>query len=206
MVIDKDIVIRYSKAGYWQYAHILMKDNDIEQVIFNPSYVKSDEVPSLKGMRTVEEILEVIRQFSYGNLADIHLINNELPEYHNHKVKKSVNRAVQKVNNVIRKEAVKILTDHIAPILRQNKWKFTVSWMGIPVIAVENESNEWVNVRENSDYRLIDFICYRFLNSLRMMESKGMTPEHELSFNAIPQFIGMLETEDLIKLDLYINL
>lgn len=164
--------IRYAYAGIYQYADIRFKDGIIFDKSFRPRYVSNNTVvPSLDNADNIEEILEIIKGFSYNKRAEIYLINGNYPEYHyNEQVKVDVKIHSDIINNTIKEELYLFFTTHIAPILIKNNWFISTSWCGHPVLINKDENGEWQNIKNERDGDLIEFMCFRLLNEVGLYD------------------------------------
>ncbi|MFW6008725.1 MAG: hypothetical protein ACOCP8_05595 [archaeon] len=122
---DKKITIKYTYGGINQYEDFYLKNDKVVFKNFNPSWCKPEDVPSLEGLETIEEILEVIKKFSFCGRAEIYLINDTFPEVYENR--KDLSETKQKVSKFLEKVYYDYFIETIAPIFDKNGWKFTRS-------------------------------------------------------------------------------
>jgi len=206
--IEKSITIRYSKAGYNQYATFGVVEDKVTSKSFYPSYVNIDDVPSLDGADTIEDILKIIRDFSYNNDADIYSINGEMPEYFNNTtVKESITKYSDLLRNAIEDTFLKFFNENILPIINKNNWKLAHSWCGKPVLVEKDENEGWNNIKDNKDSTLIDFICSDFLSesmSINLDVRSHCEHSDEMSVNGLVHFIGYIPNIKLVEIGVLI--
>jgi hypothetical protein len=167
IIIDKRYTIKYSKSGIYQYADFSYVEDKLVHHTFNPNYVNTEEVPSINSANNIEDILMIVKNFSYCNRAEIYKINGVFPEYyHNTSIKEYFKDSSVKFNKFIGEMSLEFFDNYIIPILTKNKWKISRSWAGYPVI-ISKLKKEWCNVdSQNKDYKLIEFISFKFLQEI----------------------------------------
>jgi hypothetical protein len=163
--IDKSVIIKYSKAGINQYATVNLDKDKITSTQFTPFWVNSIEVPSLESCKTLEEILNIIAEFSF-NTATIHLINGQLPAYY---YNKDLSKGVDIYKEEFYSKKSKMITDffkkYLAPIMDRNKWKFSSSHIGRPILIYKNEEGEWDNILEDEDSQLLSYVIQEIIDT-----------------------------------------
>lgn len=209
ITIDKSFTIRYSKSGVYQYADFKYSNGKLISNSFRPNWVKLNEIPSLDGIEAIEDILRIIKDFSYGNHAEIYLINGVFPEYYNNKtVTDSIESCEKSFEIFIHQLCLDFFKKEILPILEKNAWKISYSWAGYPVF-IEKIDGEWDNIKSNPrDSNLIDFICNKFIKevlqinlSIDLFSEQGYYKKE-----SFPVFFKYLSEEDLIKLNILVKL
>lgn len=206
--IDKNITIKYSKAGVSQYAHFSIVNDKIVNYTFNPSWVNIEDVPSLEGLETIEEVLEVIKEFSYCNSAEIYTINDELPEYYNdNSLKDSVKDSAKAVSEYIENFCLNFFLRTVNPILERNNWKLGYSWCRRPIL-IENIDGEWNNIKENKESILIDWVCAEFLNEALDLRIKSnvQSEQGDISVNGLIPLITRIDHDKLKEEGIIIEL
>jgi hypothetical protein len=173
----KNYTIRFVYAGINQYANF----KEIDGKIINPylpiSYAKASEVPTLDGLETIEEILEVIKSISYCNRAEIYLVNNE-PIFYNVKTNKTVNLIGDRFKKFRELEAITFFEKHIEPIIKKNKIFITHSNFYYLVLIEKNKDGEWDNARD-SKTKEINYLAYKFLNQFNKIKI-DLTPQSNI--------------------------
>ncbi len=204
--IDKSYTIKYSKAGVRQYADFNEKDGVIVSKSFNPSWVKISEVPSLDNANTIDEILEIIKEFSYDT-AEIYLINGQLPKYYrNKKLKSDIKARIKIVDEIIAKQCTEFLIKNVVPILIKNKWFIGYSWCGKPIVIYKNRKGEWDNVRDNK-LQYLEYICYVLISGFGLSDDNiDFRREHsEPIIDGFSHLIKYVPEDELNKTNLVIN-
>jgi len=192
--VVKSYTITYVYAGIEQKATFRAdKDGNFLVKDFHPSYCKISDVPSLDNAKTIKEILEIIKRFSYNARAEITAING-IPKYfyYKTKIRKDIKKRAGLIDDFIGKQCTEIFTEHIEPILIKKKWFITRSHIGIPVLAYINKNNEWANIPECNDEKVIEYMCNSFLNKFGLG-----------SDNRFYNFFNYLSQEELEKKGLY---
>lgn len=205
---EKTYTIKYSKSGILQYADFKYKEGKLVYHNFRPSYAKITDVPSLENLNEIEDILEVIKKFSYANRAEIYLINGRYPELYQHPtIDKSLEKADETYSNFVGKLTTDFFKKELLPLIRKNKWKVSYSWMGMPVL-IKKVKGEWDNIDSNHrDAKIIDFICNKFINNiLRLDEKLDLRSEHGYSSSdSFPIFLRYIPEKELEDLNILIK-
>ena len=81
----KTYTIKYVYAGINQYADFKEVGGKIIFPSFYPSWAKSEDVPDVSCLESIDEILKVIKSFSYNRRAEIYLIDGMLATYYSNK-------------------------------------------------------------------------------------------------------------------------
>ena len=204
ITIDKRYTIRYSKAGVRQFADFNYSKDKFISHSFRPSWVKQDEFPSFEGIEHIEDFLRIIKEWSYGNQAEIILINGNPPNYTSQDV---IRKCEIEFREYFNSFCLKVFTSEILPILKRKRWKISKSWMGRNVL-IRKIKNEWDNVDSNDkDSILIDCICNRFLNNVLNLDIE-LDFRHEYVYSSgdsFPIFIGWIKEEELVKLNIFLK-
>jgi len=207
--VETRYTIRYSKAGYYQYATFYVDtDGKINNKRFHPSHVNVNNIPSLENANTINEILEIIKEFSYGNKAEIYLINSQPPFYYNNpELKQRIKTRIDIVNETISKQCTEFFLKDVVPILIQNNWMVTTSHIGMPVLACKDDNNEWCNIKNGKDNEL-EYICYSFITGLGLYnDNVNMCQEHgSPSINGFRYLIKHVNQDVIIEKGLYLEL
>ena len=201
--------IKYSKAGIYQYADFHYKDDVLVYNSFYPNWVKKGEIPSFENVNKIDEVLDIIRKFSYGNNAEIYKINHVLLDYYNNvTIEDELIDYSNKFNNFINSITLEFFKNNILPILKKNKWKITYSRFGHPVLAIK-KNGEWDNVlRENKDSIFTDYMCHKFLNDV-MNIFINISDQNEMgsySSENFAIFMKYISNNDLTKLKIFFEL
>ena len=198
--------IRYVYAGIYQYAEFSVENGNVIRKMFNPSYVKTGETPSLEDANTMEEILEIISKFS-KRPADIFLINGNIPAYENNEaVKTDINKHVEAIEYIINKECFEFFTNHVIPIMVENNWYISTAWTGRPILISKNEENEWDNIKETDQSYLIEYMCYKLLNDLSLYSEKvDFRQEHQKPIlNGFSRMFAHITHEQILSTGLFV--
>lgn len=204
--------IKYSKGGINQYADVIYKDGVFAFHTFSPSWVKSEEIPSLEGLTNVTDILQVIKGFAYGNRAEVYLINGCPPAYyHNTEVRDAIKEYGEAYDKLAREASLEFFKAYVQPILKRKKWKIASAWSGYPVLVHKDKDAEsgWNNINHRDrDNIALEFMCSQFtrsaLNQGKSLELKG---EHEPYVSGhVAKLLSNIPDEELVKLKLFINL
>jgi hypothetical protein len=202
-MIDTTYTIRYSKGGIAQFANFNYSDGVLKSHNFCPRFVKISEIPSLEGLNEIEDILKVIKDWSFCNQARIILKNGNLPDY---KSDEKINKCSQDFEKFFNKLCFDFFKSEILPILRKNKWKISVSWAGC-IILIKKYKKEWVNVdSEHNDSMLIDNICNEFLRKVINSRTElNFSYQHRYSSgNSFSEFFSWLPRNELEKTKIFI--
>jgi hypothetical protein len=113
-IIDKTYTIKYSKGGVNQFANFNYSKGKLISYNFRPIWVKLNEVPSLDGLEKIEDVLDVIKKWSYCNQAEIILIDGDLPNY---KSKEITNEYAEEFDKFFRNLSTNFFKSEILPIL-----------------------------------------------------------------------------------------
>lgn len=198
--VDKTYTIKYSKAGIYQYADFLYKDDILAHNSFYPSWTKKEEVPLLDGINNINEILKIIKKFAYNNNAEIYKINRVFPEYYNNKtIKDDLENLSNKFNFFINELSESFFTNQILPVLKRNRWKISNSWTGYPILI--KKIKKWDNVdSQHKDYKLIDYMAHRFLSDV-MSINEDIEDKGEMGYYKSDNFAIFLKyiSEDFLN-------
>ena len=205
--ISKRYTIKYSKSGINQYADFIYQYGTLVYNTFNPSYTKKEEIPSLEGITDIQDILNVIKAFSYNNRAEIYLIDGVFPEYYENKVvQEDIELIEDNYQYYINSTTLVFFKKHLLPELRKKRWKITYSWAGYPVLIKKNKK-EWVNV-DSKESRMVDFICYEYVRQvtggIEPLELESETGH--INNNGFMRLFNLINKKDLEKLKILINL
>ena len=165
MKIDKRYTIKFSYAGIWQYAEFYEKDGKLINNRLFVSYSNEKDIPSIEGLETIGEVLEVIKTFSY-NEPVIYLINGTPVTYHNNdEAKKYLTKFNDKFDTFRKTETIKYFESVLEPIIIKNKWYISTSHIGFPILIEKNDDEgEWDNVKDDYDF---EFLCYKFISHFK---------------------------------------
>lgn len=180
--VDKLYTIKFSKSGISQRADF----NEVNGKIYNPSlsvqYCKSDEVPSLENLDNIEDILAVIKEFSYGNQAEITLINSMPINYYKNIKAREYNKSFNlKFDQFIEIEAIKYFETILEPIMKRNKFFISTSHIGMPVL-IKKYNGEWDNIKGDKDSDF-NYLCKQFTSKFK---SNDKSYDFQNFFNCIP--------------------
>lgn len=198
--------IKFSKMGINQYATVTTDlKNKIIGTNFYPSYINTDKVPLIEGLKTLEEIINIIAKFSYDGFAEVHLINNLLPLYYNNKkLRASIDNANEEIDLVIEKVFSNVFKESIVPIMIANNWKISTSKYGVPVLIYLTEGGEWDNIKKNKDSILIDYLGSKLDDSVGYLD---LTPQHsDISIDGFRVFMRHISIDTLKELGLFVQL
>jgi len=166
--IDKRYCIAFSKAGIRQYAEFSEKDGKLYNPSFSASYTKTDEIPSVENLETIEEVLEVIKKFAYCNKAEILLINGQPVNYYNNdKAKNEATIIGDKFEKFKESEAISYFEKILEPIMKENKWFISRSHIGFPVLIEKNKEGEWDNIKRDGKDFDFNYLCYKFASNFK---------------------------------------
>lgn len=197
--IDKTYTIKYSKSGVSQYSDFEYSNGKLISYSFNPSWTKTEDVPSLEGLNDIEDILKVIKDFSFANQAEIYLINDEpVYFYENKTAKKSIKSINEKYEKFMEQISYDFFMENIKPLLTENNFKISTSWCGMPVLIKKDEEGEWQNI-EREEGKEIDYLCYNFLHEVGLSnESINLKTETGYySLKGFSNFFKFLPTEKI---------
>lgn len=197
--------IKYSKRGINQYAEVRCIDNKVISKELNCRYCTIDELPSLDTASTLEEILKIIKEFSYTKEAVVYLINGEFPAYYiqQGKVKKSLETAEEKYRLFMNDLAFNFFKTELLPLLERNNWKLTTSIWGVVVCAVESADGKADNIPPNQpDYNLMVSICNKFFQEVlgTRVDVKNYPEQDYLEDEYFANFFDYINFEDLKKI------
>jgi hypothetical protein len=205
----KRYTIRYSYAGINQYADLNYSGDTLVHCNFMPRYCKGVDIPSLDGLNDIADIISVIEKFS-GRKAEVYLIDYELAEYYlNAPVKEVVHTAKAKYDEFVTTLVREFFDSVLLPIIIENDWKITRSWVGVPVL-IEMREGEWDNVK-SSDPKVVNFeyICYKFSHGILGKGDKmELITEQSWHIDAdrFKYLYGYLDDEKLTELGILITL
>ncbi len=204
IVINRSYTIKYSKGGIAQFADFNYSENKLVSNSFRPNWVKTNEIPSLEDLEKIEDILKVIKDWSYANQAEIILIDNNVPNY---KSKQITQKYADEFKLFFLNFCTNFFKSEILPILKKNKWKISYSWMGQPIL-IKKVKKEWNNVDSyHKDSKLIDCICNRFLKKVLKSDTElNFKAEHGyISGNSFKEFFYWLDESQLLVLKVFIK-
>jgi len=194
MNVDKSYTIRFSYAGINQYATFYEVKGKLHNPRLSISYCK-EKMPDISNA-TIEEILEIIKEVSYCNKAEIYLINGSPVNYYNNKkAKKHVSSFADKFGEFIEVEAKKFFEEILEPLMKKNKWFISFSHIGIPVLIKKDEAGEWDNIK--NDEREFDFqyLCYQFVSNFRKVDISIKNEYSNHISNVFSFFYGCISSE-----------
>jgi hypothetical protein len=208
MRIDKSYTIRYSKGGILQYADFKYHQGKLVHSSFMPSWVRADEVPDISQLTDINEILEVIKGFSYGNRAEIYLINGQPPFMENRTQEKEFTKGISiKLEAFYQKEITRYYKKFLKPFILKNGWSIGKSGVGYPVLIKQYDTDkygetqplDWDNVRTCPETYEFEYLCQDILINLGLTERKSMRVEHGSSdiwcSHKLFQYMDILEDE-----------
>lgn len=190
IVIDKSYYVHFSFAGIDQTATFYEKDGKIVNPRISISYWKGDQ-PSLDGLTTIEEIMEEMKKHvRYVRVSAI----NGLPVwyYNNKKMQTAVNGFCANMEEYIQQQSRAFFEKNLLPIMKKNKWLFTSSNMGIPILAEKDKEGYLQNIQNEEKEKQFEYICKQVL-----VDSEGRFP--------IANFIGVLGVEYLTEKNLWVE-
>lgn len=197
---NKTYTIKFSKAGVNQYANFREVDGVIVNPYLNVSWVKNEEIPDVTKCKTIEEILAIIKEFSYGKQAEIYLIDSLLVSYYNNtNCKNLVDAIMLEHEQFITNKLNIFFSVTLLPIMKKNKWFIGSSGMGRYVLIKKDKNGEWDNVykveKSNNKEFEFQYLCAKILKSLDIIESIDIQNESNnelfvthLLFNRIDEF------------------
>lgn len=208
MRIDKSYTIRYSKGGILQYADFKYHEGKLVHSSFMPSWVRADEVPDISQLTDINEILEVIKGFSYGNRAEIFLINGQPPFMVDRTQEKEFAKAISiKLEAFYQKEITRYYKKFLKPFILKQGWSIGKSGVGYPVLIKQYDTDkygdaqplDWDNVRNCPETYEFEYLCQDILFNLGLVERKSMRGEHGSSdiwcSHKMFQYMDILEDE-----------
>ena len=204
IVIDESYTIRYSLAGYSQYADFRYSKGVLIGHSFRPSYINVNDIPSIIGLNNISEILGVIKKISNCNQAEIVLKNYAPISYTSKEITK---KAEEKVDLFLSSIFLEFFKSEILPILLKNNWKLSYSWCNHLVI-IESIEDVWDNINsQHEDSILIDYICNRFIvKVLNYKTELNLTPEHShCSGDSFKEFFYWINIEELEALNIILK-
>ena len=172
--ITKRYKIKYSYGGVAQYAEF----NEVDGVLYNPSFYPSwvsngIEVPDVSNLKTIDEVLAVIKGFAYGKQAEIETINGMPVFFYNKpKTQKSLNDIENTIDTFIKTQAQLFFDTELKQVLKKNKWKLSRSHMGFTVLVEKDKQGEWDNVKNSTKEKEFEYLCERFLNTINLTEPR----------------------------------
>jgi hypothetical protein len=207
----KKYTIKYSKAGFYQYADFFEnEDGIINDPSFYPQYVKPDEVPSLDNVNTIDEILSIIKKFSFSGQAEIYLIDEQPVMFANAtNIQEGIKKIGDEVNDFINGKIKEFFIETILPLLNENKFKISTSWIGRPILIYKNEDGEWDNIEAYSDINIfIEYVCYQFLNKIRFNTDKINFKNEvgRVSMDYFARLIHNLDYNELKEIGIFIDI
>ena len=201
-VITRMETIRYVKGGIYQYAKLGLDEFGVVlHIEFSPHWVKSEDIPKLEG--TYDEIMTTLREFS-DREPTVYLINGVFPRYfEDDKIEEDINTSKAILTKQLEDICFGFFKDHIAPILKKNKWKVSHSYMYYVPIIVREVEDGWDNVRGEDDEYYIEYISMMFLKELGLSEGVQMTDEMHVGINKFKNLMGYIQADRIEELDLY---
>lgn len=157
------ITIRFSKAGIYQFHTFIEKDGIIEN---QPLFVKyAKDYPDLSSAKTIEEIVEIVKEYSYGKKCEIWMID-------------SLFQGIQKDDITLIEELTKKIDD-----VKEDFYKTVIK----PVFEKykTNFSKEYENDIPEDEFRRINQLSYKFLNKIGVVKYYDFTNEN----NFIEDFV-----------------
>jgi hypothetical protein len=209
MRIDRSYTIRYSKGGISQYADFKYCEGKLVHNSFYPSWVRADEVPDISQLTCINEILAVIKNFSYANRAEIYLINGAPPFMENRTLEKVfVKESASKLELFYKKELSRYYKKFLKPFILKNGWSLGKSGVGYPVLIKQYDVDkygevqplDWDNVRNCKETYEFEYLCQDILFNLGLIkEKKSMRSEQGSSdiwcSHYLFQYLDSLEDE-----------
>lgn len=208
--IARTYTIKFSKGGIAQYADFKYdSDNKLIHNTFHPSWCDSSEVPIIKGIHNIDEILGMIKEFAYNNRAEIFLVNYAPTFMLDKEAEKDfVKETDIKLNKFYVSEITKYYKKFLKPIIIKNKWSLGKSGVGYYVLIKEYsvdkygdalEKPEWDNVRDYSEIFEFEYLCQEMMVSLGLKERKSLRGEQGSAqifvSNYLFQYLDILENE-----------
>jgi len=177
--IDKTYCIKFTYGGVFQYANFNEKDGVLVRPNFNPSWAKIVDIPDVSNMKTIDEVLEAIKLFSYCNHVEIHLINGQLPSFYNNiEAKILIDSINAKYDIFIKSQITEFFHSQLKPLLIKNEWKISTSHIGYLVLIEKDENGVWDNIGSNSEKSLeFEFLCAKCLMALNLIEGVDLKKE-----------------------------
>ena len=187
MRIDRSYTIRYSKGGILQYADFKYAEGKLVHNSFYPSWVRADEVPDISQLTDINEILKVIKEFSYANRAEIYLINGQPPFMENRTQEKEFVKGISiKLEAFYTKEINRYYKKFLKPFILKQGWSLGKSGVGYPVLIKQYAVDKWGeacelywdNVRNCPETYEFEYLCQDILFNLGLItERKSMRGE-----------------------------
>jgi len=205
--IAKTYSIKYSYAGINQYADFYEKeDGELHRPVFHPSYAR-DGVPSVEGLKTIQEVLTVIKAFSYCEMASIYSIDGELVSYReNKKAKKEVKGFSDRFEAFMEQEALNFFTKIIEPILVENKMFIAQSHIGYFVLIAKDEEGEWDLVKDKKKEFEIEYLLYKFLSNFKKIDTNFKDEiDDTIDFLVVQNFLDYIPDEVIKEKGLFID-
>ena len=205
--IDKRYKIKFSYAGYSQYAEFHESNGKLVNPRFFPSYAKVSEIPSVEGMETIEEALAVIKKISYCNRAEIHLINGQPVKYFkDNKSKKHIKAFEERFEKFIETEAIAFFEAVLKPLMKKNKWFVSTSHIGYPILIEKNKKGEWDNIDNKNKEFEFEYLCSKFLRNFEDVEVR-LESEHSgfAAYGNFCKIFNLIPSEYFDKNNFWIN-
>ena len=206
--IDTRYTIKFSKGGICQYADFNeSKGKIVHPTNFWPSWAKVDEIPSLDGLKTIEEILKAIKEFSYCNQAELYLINGMPTGYcKNKKARKLVDKLESELEKFIENKAVEFFESILEPLMKKNKWFISRSHIGMPVLITKDKKGEWDNVPSGKKQDDFEYLCYSFASNFNNEAEAVLRSEHGNRVRGFSYFVNYIPNNYFYEKGLWIDL
>jgi len=195
--INKTYTIKFVYAGINQYARFFEKDGKLVYPRLEINYYRG-ELPSLEN-KNIEEVLTVIKDIA-DNRAEIYLINEQpLNYYNNEKDKEYIQSFNKKFEYFIESEAINFFEKVLEPIMKENKWFISSSYIGKPILIEKNNDGEWDNIRDGFDF---EYLCYKFVSNFKNVKI-NLNSEH--SVDAFKSFFNCILSHYFIDKGYYLE-
>jgi hypothetical protein len=167
--IDKRYKIKFSYAGYEQYAEFYMSKGVLIRPSLSISYVEPGKTPDVTQCKTIEEVLEKIKTIAYGGRAEIDTINGyPVFYYKKYRTRQMIKTMDSALDLFVRSQAQLFFDKELRPLLVKNKWKLATSHIGIPILVYKNEDGEWDNIKDKQKEFEFEYLCKAFLSSMNI--------------------------------------
>jgi len=204
--IDIRYTIRYSYAGVSQYEVFYELEGRLHRPRFSPSWAKKVDVPSVEGVETIYEVLEIIKNFAYNNRAEIYLINGlPVDVYKNKKALTFLKNFSIDLDSFIEAKALEYWEKYLMPIMSRNKWFIGPSAYGAPVLIYKNDVDAWDNIRNTKEIEAFETLCFKFVNRFGKGKS-NLDRESGNYVEGFQHFINYIPNEYLLEKETYIEL
>ena len=133
--------IKFSKSGINQYADFRVIDGILINPTLRVSYVKMEDTPNVSQVKTLKEVLSIIKEFSYSKRVEIYLVNHVPKNYHaNKKAQKAIPTLRIKFKDFLTEQSKEFFTTFIEPIVKKHKWTFTNNTNGCVMALIYKDS------------------------------------------------------------------